>query len=100
MNQGSYYDPFYLLSKKEILKLFGNKNPFTTVTELRRGRQEVDFYGVVTFEVESKEIVGMNYTNNLLKDTNRIVFEARTIIKKSFENVEDFYNFYYPNQNL
>jgi len=36
----------------------------------------------------------MTYTNNLVKDANRIVFEARTIIKKSFENVEDFFSFY------
>ncbi|CDW84397.1 UNKNOWN [Stylonychia lemnae] len=91
--QDLYYDSFYLLNKRKILKYFGNKNPFTT-TELKGGKQEVDFYGVVAFEVESKEIIGMTYTNNLVKDANRIVFEARTIIKKSFENVEDFFSFY------
>ena len=38
----------------------------------------------------------MGYINNLMRGYNRIVLEARTIIKKSFESVEDFYNFYYP----
>eukprot|EP00347_Sterkiella_histriomuscorum_P004028 403362021 len=95
-DKDSYYDSFYLLNKKKILKLFGNKNPFTTVTDMKGGRQDVDFYGVVTFEVEFKEIVGMGYVNNHMRGHNRIVLEARTIIKKSFENVEDFYGFYYP----
>jgi len=82
------------------LKYFGNKNPFTTVTELREGKQDVDFYGVVTFELEFKEIVGMSYSNVLIQDSNRIVLEGRTIIKKSFENLDDFFYFYFPDEYI
>lgn len=70
------------------------------MTELRDGRQDVDFYGVVTFEVEFNEVVGMGYSNVLIKHSNRIVLEAKTIIKKSFETLDDFFNFYYPNDDI
>ena len=60
----------------------------------------MDFYGVVTFEVEFNEIVGMGYSNFLIKDSSRIVLEARTIIKKSFETLNDFFCFYYPNHDI
>jgi|LauGreDrversion4_2_1035121.scaffolds.fasta_scaffold507839_1 hypothetical protein len=45
---------------------------------------DVDFYGVVTFEVMMKEVVGMEYTNMLIEDSSRFVFEARTMVKRSF----------------
>jgi hypothetical protein len=35
-----YYEFFYLLNKKKILKYFGNKNPFTTVLEIKDGKGE------------------------------------------------------------
>ena len=34
---------------------------------------DVDFYGVVTFEVPLKEIVGMEYSNMLIENSSRIV---------------------------
>ncbi len=85
----------FLFNKKKILKYFGNKNPFTTVTDSKDGRQDVDFFGVVTFEVHFNEIVGMEYLNMLVGyPSSRFVFEARTIIKRSFVKVEDFFNYY------
>lgn len=30
----------------------------------------------------------------LIENSSRFVFEARTIIKRSFEKVEDFFNYY------
>lgn len=55
---------------------------------------DVDFYGVVTFEVMMKEVVGMEYTNMLIEDSSRFVFEARTMVKRSFQNVDHFFNYY------
>jgi hypothetical protein len=49
---------------------------------------------VVTFEVSISEIVGMEYSNMLIENSSRFVFEARTIIKKSFANVDNFFNYY------
>ena len=81
-----------IFNKRKILKYFGNKNPFTTVTEMKRGyspagrddNQDVDFYGVVTFEVTNKEVVGMEFTNMLIENSSRFVFEASKITKRSF----------------
>ena len=58
---------------------------------------DVDFYGVVTFEVPLKEIVGMEYSNMLIDNSSRIVFEARTITKRSFALVDHFFNYYHLN---
>jgi hypothetical protein len=74
--------------KKNILKLFGNRNPFSTVSDKKDGTSsEVDFYGVVTFEVDFKEVVGMEYTNMLIENSSRVVFEARALLKKSFHSL-------------
>jgi hypothetical protein len=48
----------------------------------------------VTFEVEFANIVGMEYSNMLIEDSSRIVFEAKTIIKKSFLSLLDFIRYY------
>ena len=73
-----------IFNKRKILKYFGNKNPFTTVTENRGpswigkdDNQNIDFYGVVTFEVDQREIVGMEFTNMLIENSSRFVFEAK-----------------------
>jgi hypothetical protein len=58
-----YYQFFYDVNKRRILKAFGHKNPFTTMTEasgagtIAGAKMEADFYGVVTFEVELKELL-------------------------------------------
>lgn len=91
-----------IFNKRKILKYFGNKNPFTTVTEKKRGEpllgrddnQDVDFYGVVTFEITHKEVVGMEFTNMLIENSSRFVFEASKITKRSFQNVQSFFNYY------
>ena len=89
-----------IFNKRKILKYFGSKNPFTTVTDTvnpAKGKEDtsnVDFYGVVTFEVLQKDIVGMEYTNMLIENSSRFVFEAREIVKKSFSNVQSFFNYY------
>lgn len=49
---------------------------------------------MVTFEVPLTEIVGMEYTNTLIEHSSRFVFEARTIIKKSFDTPASFSNHY------
>lgn len=36
----------------------------------------------------------MEYLNMLIENSSRFVFEARTIIKRSFDKVEDFFNYY------
>jgi hypothetical protein len=56
--------------------------------------RDIDYYGVVTFEVQVREIVGMEYSNVLIEDASRFVLEARTIVKRSFHNVDNFFNFY------
>lgn len=56
----------------------------------------MDFFGVVTFEVQMRNggIVGMEYSNMLIENSSRIVFEARTILKKSFASVDHFFTYY------
>jgi len=71
-----------IFNKRKILKYFGNKNPFTTVTDAKGTatkdeNQKIDFYGVVTFEVLQKDIVGMEFTNMLIENSSRFVFEAK-----------------------
>jgi hypothetical protein len=41
-----------------------------------------------------KDIVGMEYSNVLIENASRFVFEARNIVKRSFANVEDFSTFH------
>jgi hypothetical protein len=36
----------------------------------------------------------MDYSNMLIENSSRIVFEAKYINKKSFTNVESFFNYY------
>jgi hypothetical protein len=90
------HDLSLLFNKKKILKYFGSKNPFTNVTQTLPGsKNEVDFYGVVTFEVEIKRnIVGMEYSNMLIENSSRIVFEAKKIQKRSFEGLPEFFAYY------
>ena len=49
---------------------------------------------MVTFEIPVREVVGMEYSNVLIEDASRFVFEARTLVKRSFHNVDAFFNFY------
>jgi hypothetical protein len=64
------------------------------MTEDPDKKAAVDFYGVVTFEVKVKDIGGMEYSNMLIENSSRIVFEGKSITKRSFANVQDFFNFY------
>jgi len=75
--------------KKQILRLFGSRNPFTTLAG-----DKVDFYGVVTFELSHDEIGGMECTNSLIPNASRLVFEAKTLRKKAFVTLEDFFVHY------
>ena len=75
--------------KKQILTLFGKRNPFATVEG-----EKIDFFGVITFEVEQKDIGGMECTNSLIHGFSRLVFEAKTLRKKAFQTVEDFFVHY------
>ena len=75
--------------KKQILRLFGSRNPFTTCEG-----EKVDFYGVVTFEVNHADIGGMECSNSLIHQFSRLVFEAKTLRKKAFVTLEDFFIHY------
>ena len=75
--------------KKEVMRLFGSRNPFATCDG-----DKVDFYGVVTFEVDQPDIGGMECTNSLLHGFSRLVFEAKTLRKKAFKTLEDFFAHY------
>ena len=75
--------------KKQILRLFGSRNPFTTCDG-----EKVDFYGVVTFELNHEDIGGMECSNSLIYNFSRLVFEAKTLRKKSFVTLEDFFMHY------
>ena len=76
-------------SKKQILQLFGSRNPFATCEG-----DKADFFGVVTFEVTQKNIGGMECTNSLIHRFSRLVFEAKTLRKKAFVTLEDFFIHY------
>ena len=76
-------------NKKQILKLFGSRNPFST----KVGNQ-VDFFGVVTFELQFDDIGGFDCSNSLIEGFSRFVFESNLISKKSFESLEDFFTYY------
>ena len=75
--------------KKQILRLFGTRNPFTTIDG-----EKVDFFGVVTFEVSHEEIGGMECSNSLIVNFSRLVFEAKILRKKAFATLEDFFLYY------
>ena len=81
------------------MRLFGSRNPFATCDG-----DKVDFYGVVTFEVNQPDIGGMECTNSLLHGFSRLVFEAKTLRKKAFKTLEDFFAHYeleqQPDSNL
>ena len=73
-------------NKKRLLKLFGNRNPFSQQIGNR-----TDFFGVVAFELNLDEIGGFECTNSLIKDFSRLVFEANNLTKLCFSSVEDFF---------
>ena len=75
--------------KKQILRLFGSRNPFTTIEG-----EKVDFYGVVTFELAHEDIGGMECSNSLIFNFSRLVFEAKTLRKKTFVALDDFFVHY------
>ena len=76
-------------NKKQILRLFGSRNPFSTIVG-----DQVDFFGVVTFELAFGDIGGFEYSNSLIENFSRFVFEANVVHKKSFESLTDFFTYY------
>lgn len=48
----------------------------------------------MTFEIDYKDVVGMEYSNMLIENSSRVVFEAKTLKKKSFHSLEAFFKFY------
>lgn len=59
----------------------------------------VDFYGVITFEMDINQVQGMEYTNMLIEHSSRVVFESKTLVKKSFKCLPDFFKHYGLDQN-
>ena len=102
----------FATSSKHLLRLRGAGNPFITKINIKKEKsdvsgketessaQEAEFCGVVTFEVSFKEIVGMEFTNMLVKYSSRVVFEAKTIKKLSFENINDFFQYYKIDEDI
>jgi len=70
--------------------MFGGHNPYTT----KEAGGRVDFFGVVTFELDIPDVGGMECNNSLIKDFSRMVFEANLLLKKSFSTVESFFKYY------
>lgn len=50
--------------------------------------------GVCTFEVDLREIVGLDYWNPLLVDSSRLVIEARELTKRWFPTLESCWSHY------
>jgi hypothetical protein len=42
----------------------------------------------VSFELSFDDVEGMDCSNSLIKDFSRVVFEANSLVKKSFESLE------------
>eukprot|EP00352_Strombidinopsis_acuminata_P002607 CAMPEP_0176399920 /NCGR_PEP_ID=MMETSP0126-20121128/47145_1 /TAXON_ID=141414 ORGANISM="Strombidinopsis acuminatum, Strain SPMC142" /NCGR_SAMPLE_ID=MMETSP0126 /ASSEMBLY_ACC=CAM_ASM_000229 /LENGTH=144 /DNA_ID=CAMNT_0017775789 /DNA_START=107 /DNA_END=541 /DNA_ORIENTATION=- len=78
-------------NKKKLVKLFGGLNPYTT---RESDGSKLDFFGVVTFELDIADIGGMECTNSLIEHFSRFVFEANTLLKKSFSTVKSFFKYY------
>ena len=76
-------------NKKKLLKLLGNRNPFAQQTETN-----TDFFGVVAFELNIEDIGGFECSNSLIKDFSRMVFEAKTIKKLTFDSLTQLYAYY------
>jgi len=49
---------------------------------------------VVTFELVHEDIGGMECANSLILNFSRLVFEAKTLRKKTFGTLEDFFIHY------
>lgn len=87
------FDFSFQSNKRKIVKYFGAVHPLSTVETKEDGSKVADFFGVVALEVKFNDIVGMEYTNMLIYSA-RVVFEAKTILKKSFKNITDCFNYY------
>ena len=94
-NQKQFIDNFqfkdltWQKQKKQLLRLFGSRNPFAT-----QDGTKTDFFGVVTFELEFKDISGMECTSSLIDKLTRLVFEASLLKKRDFACLTDFFVFY------
>lgn len=112
INKEQTCDDHFLYYKRQYIKYYGPNDPYSTVTKditqtvdqnvgswcrpvkKKMPKLDVDFYGIVTFELGHQEIGGMEYSNMLIENSSRVVFEAKTATKRSFANVESFFNYY------
>jgi hypothetical protein len=76
-------------SKKNILKLFGDRNPWAQVAN-----NTTDFFGVVAFELLIEDIGGFECLNSLIKTYSRMSFEANVLKKVTFESLSDMFSYY------
>jgi len=49
--------------------------------------QDTDYYGVVTLEIDFKDIGGIEYMNMLIENSSRICLESKHIVKQSFKTL-------------
>lgn len=94
------------LSRKQILKRFGKNSPFaapvnrkeTPDSELKSinfvSKLSADYGGVIAFEIEFEDIVGLDYCNTLVYSGSRIVIEAKKGKKRWFCSAKEFCIFY------
>ena len=102
---------FVPLSRKEILKQFGKHSPFAAPVERQKqqskwdlratnflARLSAEYWGITAFEVNIKDIAGLDYSNTLITYGSRIVVEARKGLKKWFANTYEFCKHYQISQ--
>ncbi|CAG9325343.1 unnamed protein product [Blepharisma stoltei] len=100
------------LSRKQLLKQFGKNSPFAAPAKRKDSldaetiginlisKLSADYGGVIAFEVEFEDIVGLDYCNTLVYYGSRIVIEAKKGKKRWFCSVKEFCNFYEISTNL
>jgi hypothetical protein len=67
---------------KDVLDRLNATTPFTSCT--------LHGAAVLSFEVEWRNVVGLDYINPLCQD-GRVVLEAHNVIKREFESVRGFF---------
>jgi hypothetical protein len=70
----------------------GLVTPFSSKGDQADGRP--DFYGTLAFEVDYTDIGGFECNNSLIELFSRAVFEAKSVRKKVFASLKDFFHFY------
>lgn len=99
-NANSQY--FLSYTRKELLKMFKN-SPFTTPVNKKAGKDTkgsfldrlgAQYGGIVAFEINVKEIEGVDYSNTMNSYGSRLTFEVNQGKKKWFSSLLNFCEHY------